>query len=54
MTQHLQLIDDALDKDEEISPRDLQSILWDAGVNVSLSSIAHAKKHPGKLYLLHQ
>ena len=46
--EHLRLIDEALDKDDEISSVDLRKMLQEkAGILVSISTVQHAKNHLG-------
>ena len=45
--EHLRLIDQALDEDDEISNADLRKMLQEAGITVSISTIQRAKKHLG-------
>ena len=48
---HLKLIDEAITEDDEISASDLRGLLQEAGLNISLSTIQHAKRRLG-LYML--
>ena len=46
--EHLRLIDEALDKDDEISSVDLRKMLQEkAGILVSISTVQRAKNHLG-------
>ena len=46
--EHLRLIDEAIDKDDEVSNGDLRKMLQEeAGIIVSKSTIQRAKKHLG-------
>ena len=45
--EHLCLIDEALDEDDEISTNEIRSKLRDVGVVASLSTIQRAKKYLG-------
>ena len=47
--EHLQVIDEALERDDEISTPELRAKLrQEIGVNVSISTIQHAKRALGK------
>lgn len=45
--EHLSLIDEALDRDDEVSNADLRQMLQEFGIVVSISTIQRAKKHLG-------
>lgn len=45
--EHLQLIDGALDQDDEISTPELRAKLKEAGVTVSISTVQRAKRELG-------
>ena len=47
----LVMIDEALDADDELSTRELHSMLLEAGTNASISTIQRAKRNLGELRL---
>lgn len=47
-SEHLQLINEALEQDDEISTPELRAKLQEIGVNVSISTIQRAKRELGK------